>query len=103
MAFDFGCVEVHYSGGSITRLNEPEYIGGQIYANIRGMEKIAQIDPETGQVTGWIKLRGLLPPEDRGPPLGVLNGIAYDEENGRLFVTGKLWPKLFEIEPVSTE
>ena len=94
---------MHYSSGSVTGPNEPGYVGGQIYANIWGFEEIAQIDPETGQVRGWIQLRGLLAPEDRGPPLGVLNGIAYDEENGRLFVTGKLWPKLFEIELVSPE
>jgi glutamine cyclotransferase len=58
------------------------------------------IDPEDGQVTGWIELGGLLAAEDRDPTAGVLNGIAYDEAQDRLFVTGKKWPKLFEIELV---
>jgi len=63
-------------------------------------DSIARIDPGTGQVVGWIDLSGLLTPEDKSQPVDVLNGIAYDEENDRLFVTGKLWPKLFEIKLV---
>jgi glutaminyl-peptide cyclotransferase len=59
---------------------------------------VARIDPESGRVTAWINLAGLLQPEDLDPPVDVLNGIAYDAQGDRLFVTGKLWPKLFEIE-----
>jgi glutaminyl-peptide cyclotransferase len=59
---------------------------------------IAIVDPGDGAVTGWIDLTGLLGPEDRDPPVDVLNGIAYDEEGDRLLVTGKKWPKLFEID-----
>jgi glutamine cyclotransferase len=61
-------------------------------------DRIAIISPLTGRVLGWIELDGLLSPGDRTEPVDVLNGIAYDSENDRLFVTGKLWPKLFEIE-----
>jgi glutamine cyclotransferase len=61
-------------------------------------DRIARISPRTGAVTGWIDLRGLLPEADRRIPVDVLNGIAYDAGGNRLFVTGKLWPKLFEIE-----
>ena len=59
-----------------------------------------RIDPQTGQVLGWIDLAGLLPAEDRQQPVDVLNGIAYDDQMDRLFVTGKWWPKLFQIELV---
>jgi len=78
-------------------LNELEYVEGQIYANIWPTERIARIASETGQVLGWIDMKGLLTQQDYSRTLDVLNGIAYDKENGRLFVTGKLWPKLFEI------
>jgi len=78
-----------------------EYVQGEIYANVWQTNRIARIDPQTGQVVGWIELKELLTPEDRGEPVDVLNGIAYDAENARLFVTGKLWPKLFEIELIS--
>ena len=87
--------------GPVTRLNELEYVQGEIYANVWQTDRIARIAPGTGQVIGWIKLGGLLSPEDRSEPVDVLNGIAYDAENGRLFVTGKLWPRLFEIELIS--
>ncbi len=86
----------------VMRLNELEYIDGEIFANIWQTNLIARINPETGQVTGWIDLTGLLPVESLTQPIDVLNGIAYDEKNGRLFVTGKLWPTLFEIELVET-
>lgn len=95
---EIGRVEVFDNNGSVTRLNELEYVRGEIYANIWQTDYIARIDPDTGKVTGWINLRELLGPEDRSEPVGVLNGIAYDAKNNRLFVTGKLWPKLFEIE-----
>lgn len=87
----------------IIRLNELEYIQGEIYANVWQTDHIARIDPETGHVLGWIDLTGLLPTEDLEDPIDVLNGIAYDADNDRLFVTGKLWPYLFEIELILKE
>jgi glutaminyl-peptide cyclotransferase len=77
-------------------LNELEFVDGEIYANVWTTDRIAIIAPSTGQVTGWINLAGLMP---RGATSGdaVLNGIAYDAQRKRLFVTGKLWPRLFEI------
>lgn len=83
---------------SINALNELEYINGEIYANIWHDERIATINPETGRVTGWIDLTGLLQPGDVQDEEGVLNGIAFDQSANRLFVTGKLWPRLFEIK-----
>ena len=91
-------IEVYANNIPVTRINELEYIQGKIYANIWQTERIARIDPLTGQVTGWIDLKGILSPEDDSETVDVLNGIAYDAENDRLFVTGKYWPKLFEIE-----
>jgi len=93
-----GQIEVFDRDGPVTRLNELEYIKGEIYANVWQTDRIARITPATGQVTGWIELEGLLTIEDRLEPVDVLNGIAYDAKTDRLFVTGKLWPKLFEIE-----
>jgi glutamine cyclotransferase len=81
----------------LTEINELEYVKGEIFANIWHADRIARIDPQTGNVVGWIDLRGLLPPGEVSDEEAVLNGIAYDESNGRIFVTGKLWPKLFEI------
>jgi glutamine cyclotransferase len=81
----------------ITQLNELEYINGEIYANIWMQDRIARIDPQSGKVNAWIDLSGLQPPQVRSDPGAVLNGIAYDESSDRLFVTGKNWPKLFEI------
>jgi len=82
-------------------LNELEYIDGEIWANVYTTDWIARIDPADGTVTGWIDLTGLLDPEDL-PAQGVdvLNGIAHDPATDRIFVTGKLWPTLFEIELV---
>jgi len=100
---EIGRIEVLDKGSPVTRLNELEYVQGEIYANVWRRDLIARIAPLTGQVTGWIDLKGLLGPEDRSEPVDVLNGIAYDAENDRLFVTGKLWPKLFEIELISPE
>jgi len=87
-------------GTRITELNELEYVHGQIYANIWHTDRIARISPATGQVLGWIDLTGLLPPGSVSDPEAVLNGIAYDPVHDRLFITGKLWPKLFEIKVV---
>ena len=70
---------------------------GEVFANIWQTDRIARINPTTGEVTGWIDLSGLLKPSDRTPDTDVLNGIAYDAATNRLFVTGKKWPKLFEI------
>jgi glutaminyl-peptide cyclotransferase len=80
-------------------LNELEFIKGEIYANVYTTHRIARISPKTGRVTGWIDLRGLLDPRDAAG-VDVLNGIAYDAAKDRLFVTGKLWPKVFEIQLV---
>jgi glutamine cyclotransferase len=94
-----GQVEVYDNYTPVARLNELEYVRGEIFANVWQTDRIVRIDPQTGQVTGWIDLTGLLSEEDR-VEVGVLNGIAYDAENDRLFVTGKLWPNIFEIELV---
>jgi glutamine cyclotransferase len=80
-------------------LNELEYIEGEVWANIWQTNQIAIIDPTDGDVRAWVDLTGLLPSEDRANA-DVLNGIAYDDENDRIFVTGKFWPTLFEIELV---
>jgi glutamine cyclotransferase len=95
---EIGRIEVRDRDVPITNLNELEYIQGAIYANVWQTNHIAIIAPETGKVVGWIDLKGLLSEEDRYPPVSVLNGIAYDTEQDRLFVTGKYWPKLFEIK-----
>jgi glutaminyl-peptide cyclotransferase len=79
-------------------LNELEWVKGEIYANVWQTERIARIDPTSGKVIGWIDLHGLLTPADRNDLTDVLNGIAYDAKGDRLFVTGKRWPKLFEIK-----
>lgn len=89
-----GSVQVRDENGPVVRLNELEYIGGSVYANIWQKDYIVMISPETGRVTGRADLAGLKSTGD------VLNGIAYDPEGRRLFVTGKLWPSLFEIELV---
>jgi glutamine cyclotransferase len=96
-------LEVHTRDGPVSRLNELEYVQGQIYANVWKTDRIARISLTTGEVVGWIDLEGLLRPEDRHRRIDVLNGIAYDVKNDRLFVTGKLWPKLFEIKLVVPE
>jgi glutaminyl-peptide cyclotransferase len=94
---EIGRIDAHDQNGPVFRLNELEYINGQIYANVWLTDLIARIDPQSGQVLGWIDLSGLLSEADRAQPVAELNGIAYDAERDRLFVTGKLWPKLFEI------
>ncbi len=98
-----GHIYVTDAGRSVDRLNELEYIHGKIYANIWQTDLIARIDPHTGAVEGWIDLSGLLAEEYRQQPVDVLNGIAYDAEHDRFFVTGKLWPKLFEIKLIVRE
>lgn len=91
-------LRVHDGGVQIANLNELEYIKGEIYANVWQTDYIVRISPKTGQVSGWINLEGLLSSEEPIPTVDVLNGIAYDENEERLFVTGKYWPKLFEIK-----
>jgi glutamine cyclotransferase len=92
-------IKVFDGARPLTQLNELEYIKGEIYANIWQTDRIARIAPASGEVTGWIDLTGLLKiKNDSEPPVDVLNGIAYDEAQDRLFVTGKLWPKIFEIK-----
>lgn len=97
----FKTLRVKEGRNKISKLNELEYVNGKIYANIWYSNRIAIIEPTTGEVSGWIDLKGLCK-----EPLGnesVLNGIAYDQASDRLFVTGKNWPKLYEIKIVPTE
>jgi len=89
-------------GSPVSRLNELEYVEGEILSNVWQTDFVARISPKTGQVLGWIDLHGLLTPEERAHT-DVLNGIAYDPVGHRLFVTGKLWPKLFEIRRAHRE
>ena len=86
------------AGRPVENLNELEYVRGEIYANIWHSDEIARISPRTGKVQGWIDLRGIIDRSELSDPEAVLNGIAYDANGDRLFVTGKLWPKLFEIK-----
>lgn len=87
-------------GTPVLMLNELEYVHGEIFANVWQTDRVARISPTDGRVVGWIDLAGLLSPEDRSEQVDVLNGIAYDVLGDRLFVTGKLWPKLFQIQIV---
>jgi glutamine cyclotransferase len=88
---------VHDGDTPINQLNELEYVEGEIFANVWQTDRIARISPQTGKVVGWIDLAGLLSPIYRLEPGAVLNGIAYDASRKRLFVSGKLWPNIFEI------
>lgn len=90
-------IKVHDDFKPITRLNELEFIKGEIYANVWRSDKIARICPHSGRITGWIDLKGLLSPKEY-KNAGTLNGITYDNQNNRIFVTGKMWPKIFEIK-----
>ncbi|HII85672.1 TPA: glutaminyl-peptide cyclotransferase [Candidatus Bathyarchaeota archaeon] len=94
-----GQIQVHDAGIPVARLNELEFVDGDVYANIWQEDRIAVIDVQTGQVQAWINLEGLYVP-DTSEVHDVLNGIAYDAKEERLFVTGKLWSKLFEITVV---
>ena len=91
-------ITVTDGGMPIKYLNELEWVKGEIFANVYTTDYIARIDPANGRVTGWIDVRGMLPHQNDGNT--VPNGIAYDAEHDRLFVTGKNWPKLFEIRLV---
>jgi glutaminyl-peptide cyclotransferase len=90
-------IKVRDGSTPVDQLNELEFVEGQIFANVWHSDRVARISPQTGQIVGWIDLRGLLPPIYRLEPEAVLNGIAYDPRGKRLFVTGKLWPRIFEI------
>ena len=98
-----GTVTVTDQGQEIININELEYVWGEIFANIWHSDDIVRIDPETGVVLGWIDLSGLLTMEERLAGTDVLNGIAFDPEANRLFVTGKLWPKVYEIRLVPVD
>lgn len=91
-----GRLDVRDAGRPLDKLNELEVVKGEILANIWQSNRIARISPKTGDVTGWLDLSGLLDPRE-AQDVDVLNGIAYDEKGDRLFVTGKLWPKMFEV------
>lgn len=93
-------IEVYDGDGPVANLNELEFVQGQIYANIWQTDRIARIAPDTGRITGWLDLQGLLSSQDYSGPADVLNGIAYDPINSSLLVTGKLWPRLFEIREI---
>lgn len=92
---------VRDGGTPVVELNELEVVQGEIFANVWQTDRIARISPLDGKVLGWIDLTGLLSPVYRRDPDAVLNGIAYDPQGNRLFVTGKLWPSIFEIQIVS--
>jgi glutamine cyclotransferase len=96
-------IEVLSDDTPISGLNELEYINGKIYANLWQTDNIVIINPENGRVTGWLDLSGLLPLQERSTSDDILNGIAYDTKNNRLFVTGKMWPWLFEIKLIVKE
>ena len=94
---ELGRVAVRDGATAVKDLNELEFVRGEVFANVWHTNRIARIAPQTGRVTGWIDLTGLLPATYKLDPEAVLNGIAYDAAADRLFVTGKLWPKLYEI------
>ena len=91
-------INVNENGKAISSLNELEFINGEIYANIWHDNRIAVINPQTGNVAGWLDCAGLIGQSQAADPEAVLNGIALDPASGRVFITGKLWPKLFEIK-----
>jgi glutaminyl-peptide cyclotransferase len=95
-------IKVTAAGAPLRNLNEVEYVKGEILANVWQTDYVARIAPDTGKVSAYIDLRGLLTPQERART-DVLNGIAYDAEHDRLFITGKLWPKLFEIKVIAKD
>jgi glutamine cyclotransferase len=93
-----GTIIVHDDGVPIEQLNELEYIDGEVWANVWKTDRIARIDPATGRIVAWLDLTGLYPESQRdGSGQDVLNGIAHDPATDRIFVTGKYWPRLFEV------
>jgi glutaminyl-peptide cyclotransferase len=100
-----GRLTVRDRGQPVNDINELEYVHGEIFANVWHTDRIARVSPATGDVVGWIDLKGLLKPGEISPSMpmageAVLNGIAYDASKDRLFITGKLWPRLFEVKVV---
>lgn len=91
-------INVNDQNRPIRELNELEYVNGEIYANVWHDNRIATIDPQNGHVNSWIDLTGLMPEGELQDPEAVLNGIAYDQASDKLLVTGKLWPRIFEIK-----
>ncbi len=91
-------IVVKDDGVPVDQLNELELVKGEIYANVWHSDRIARISPRDGHVIGWIDLTGLLPADQKVDAESVLNGIAYDARQNRLFVTGKQWPSVFQIE-----
>ena len=94
-------LEVCDDNGLVQYLNELEYINGELWANVYTTDEILRIDPKTGIVLGRIYMTGLLKKNDQHADINVLNGIAYDEKTGKIYVTGKNWPKLFEIQTIA--
>lgn len=94
---ELGRLRVHEGGRPVPHLNELEYVNDAIYANVWPTDRVARIDPASGEVTGWLDFSGLLTPTERSRGVDVLNGLAYDPATGHLLVTGKLWPWLFEV------
>lgn len=90
-------IDVVREGKPVVRLNELEWINGEIFSNVWQTDEVVRIDPATGKVRGTIDFSRLLAPQDRGPEADVLNGIAYDAATDRLFVTGKRWSKIYEV------
>ena len=95
-------IEVYEKQNRVDQINELEYIQGYIYANIWQTDRITIIEPESGKVSAWLDLSGILNQEDMNQKIDVLNGIAYDAKNDHLFITGKLWPKMFQIRIIET-
>ncbi len=94
-------VEVRLNGVALSQLNELEYIDGKVWANVFGTDNIAIIDPVSGEVTGMVDCRNLLPRSLRTAKTDVLNGIAYNPKDGSIYLTGKYWPRMFKIELVN--
>ena len=90
-------LRVQDAGRPVGNLNELEWIEGEIWANVWMTDRIARISPNTGDVNAWIDLGSLFPPNQRMPPADVMNGIAYDKATRRIFITGKKWPRLYQI------
>jgi glutamine cyclotransferase len=97
---EVGRIDVADEQGPVIMLNELEYLNGEIWANVWMTDLIARINPESGRVTGWIDLTGIFTPQAEDEPNDVLNGIAINEATGQIYVTGKLWSSLFEIEVI---
>jgi glutamine cyclotransferase len=90
-------LRVQDAGRPVSNLNELEWIDGEIWANVWTTDRLARISPVTGDVKAWVDLSALWPREQRQPPADVMNGIAYDKATRRIFVTGKKWPRLYQI------